>query len=264
MKISSRIHRNLVKFQTTTDKPTHLHNTQSLPISFCSFSWSGWRRAEGSQPTADASIHSHHNQPKLHWNGIGLESKRHWSECANNRKLTNLEIGVTPSREGSYSGVTTIRIGIGFRSDVDRKWNRALCPSKFGLMCRKCMILRATPSAAGPLCLLEIAIWGPWCILSDILGATLARRKHLGEPFCISEHLGRPFWHLGTTLEENGSSRIDTKLQITGFVSILKRFRNLFMSVFGVQNVLKFVLFLTLFTGHLFIDFWLEFSKSGT
>ena len=51
-------------------------------------------------------------------------------------------------------------------------------------------ILRATPSAAGPLWLRGIAIWGPRCLLFDILGGILAPREHLGEPF----------WHLGSTL----------------------------------------------------------------
>ena len=50
--------------------------------------------------------------------------------------------------------------------------------------------LRATPSAAGPFWLLGIAIWGPWGILFDILGAILAPR----------EHLGGSFSHLGSTL----------------------------------------------------------------
>ena len=61
----------------------------------------------------------------------------------------------------------------------------------------------------------------------------------LGDHFTSREHLGRPFWHLGTTLEDHGSSRMDTKLQITGFLSILDWCRDLFVSVFGVQNVLK-------------------------
>ena len=33
------------------------------------------------------------------------------------------------------------------------------------------VILRATPSAAGPLWLLGIVIWGAWCLLFDISGA---------------------------------------------------------------------------------------------
>ena len=36
------------------------------------------------------------------------------------------------------------------------------------------------------------------------------------------EHLGKQFWHLGTTLEEHGSSRMDTNLQIKGFLLILE------------------------------------------
>ena len=44
-------------------------------------------------------------------------------------------------------------------------------------------ILRATPSAAGPFWLLGIAIWGPWCLLFDILGAILAPRDHPGGPW---------------------------------------------------------------------------------
>ena len=107
------------------------------------------------------------------------------------------------------------------------------------------------------------------------LGALVPPFWHSGSHFGTSgapwvailvprEHLGRPFWHLGTTLEDHGSSRMDTKLQMTGFLSILEWFRDLFMSVLGVQNVFKIVLFSNLFPGHLLIDFWLEFSMSGT
>ena len=34
------------------------------------------------------------------------------------------------------------------------------------------------------------------------------------------EHLGRLFWHLGTTLEDHGSSRMDAKLPVTGFLVV--------------------------------------------
>ena len=44
-----------------------------------------------------------------------------------------------------------------------------------------------------------------------------------GAIWALREHLGRPFWHLGTTLEDH-SSRMDTKLQITGFLSIWNDF----------------------------------------
>ena len=52
-------------------------------------------------------------------------------------------------------------------------------------------ISRATPSAAGPFWLLGTAIWEPWCLLFDILEASLAPRAHVGGPF----------WHLGSTLD---------------------------------------------------------------
>ena len=52
------------------------------------------------------------------------------------------------------------------------------------------IILRAAPSAAGLLRLRGIAIWRPWCLLFEILGAIGTSR----------EHLGRQFWHLGSTL----------------------------------------------------------------
>ena len=92
-----------------------------------------------------------------------------------------------------------------------------------------------------PLCeffwLRGIAIWGPWCLLVDTLGAILASRNHRWDPFChLGSKLGRHFSHLGTTLEDHGSSRMDKKLPITGFTSILKWFRDRFLSVFGVQN----------------------------
>ena len=51
-------------------------------------------------------------------------------------------------------------------------------------------ILRAAPSAAGPFWLRGIAIWEPWYLLFDIPGTILA-------PW---EHLGWPFWRLGSTL----------------------------------------------------------------
>ena len=70
-------------------------------------------------------------------------------------------------------------------------------------------------------------IWEPRCFLFDILGATLAS-QNLGSDFGTSgasweailaprKHLGKPFWHLGTTLEDHERSRMDTKLQMTGF-----------------------------------------------
>ena len=59
-----------------------------------------------------------------------------------------------------------------------------------------------------------------------------APQEHLGDHFDISgapwvvilvsrKHLGKQFWYLGTTLEDHSNSRMDTKLQITGFLSIL-------------------------------------------
>ena len=120
-------------------------------------------------------------------------------------------------------------------------------------------MLRATPSAAGHLWLRGIAIWGLWCRLFDFLGGILAPR----------EHLARPFWHLGsnlgailaprTTLEDHGSSRMDTELQITGFLPILEWFRDLFLSVFMIQNVF----FFSIVSRPFFIDFWFDFSTFG-
>ena len=45
---------------------------------------------------------------------------------------------------------------------------------------------------------------------------------------------------------------MDTKLPVTGFLSILESFQDLFMSVLGVQNALKQFLFSGLFLGRLF------------
>ena len=73
-------------------------------------------------------------------------------------------------------------------------------------------ILRATPSAAGPLWFLGIAIWEPWCLLVGILEAGLAPSGALWVAILASrEHLGRQFWHLGTSLEDHGSSRMDSR-----------------------------------------------------
>ena len=107
------------------------------------------------------------------------------------------------------------------------------------------------------------AIWGPWCILFDILG---------------------PFWHLGITLESHcGTSRAPWKVilasrdhpggpweQQTGhevandtFLLILQWFPDLFMADFHVQNLETNVLCLSLFLYHIFSDFWLELSTSA-
>ena len=95
--------------------------------------------------------------------------------------------------------------------------------------------------------------------------------SHFGTPeppwgpiLASREHIGRPFSHLGATLEDHGSSRMDTKLQITRFLTILEWFLDLFLSVFHAQNALKIVLFLGLFLCYLFSDFWLDFSTFGT
>ena len=39
------------------------------------------------------------------------------------------------------------------------------------------------------------------------------------------EHLGKPFWYLRTTLEDHGSSKMDARLQITGFCRFWSDFR---------------------------------------
>ena len=59
------------------------------------------------------------------------------------------------------------------------------------------------------------------------------------------EHLGRLFWHLGTTLEDHGSSRKDSVYQI--FVD--------FGMILGVFMSVLVVFGFGLFPGHLFIDF---------
>ena len=135
------------------------------------------------------------------------------------------------------------------------------------------IILRATPSAAGPFFFVPFGFAGSrfW----GHLGASVPPFWHSGSHFGISgapweailvppEHLGKPCWHLGTTLEDHGSSMMHTKLQITGFWSILEWFLDLFMSAFQAQNTLKIVLYLSLFLGCLVIDFWLDFSTFGT
>ena len=52
---------------------------------------------------------------------------------------------------------------------------------------------------------------------------------------------------------------MDTKLQMTESLSILERFRHLFMSVLELQNGTN-VLFLSFFPGHFFIGLSFEFS----
>ena len=92
-----------------------------------------------------------------------------------------------------------------------------------------------------------LTFWEPFWHPGSTWGSDLATSgAPWGAILAPREHLGRPFWYLGTTLEDHGSSRMDTKLQMTGFLSILEWFRDLFMSVFGVQNVLKIVFFLFL------------------
>ena len=82
--------------------------------------------------------------------------------------------------------------------------------------------------------------------------------------FVFLKHLEKPFWHFGTTLEDHGSSRMDTKLQITGLLSISEWFRHLFLSVLGIKNAYKCFLFLGVFPGHLFIYFCIDISKLRT
>ena len=72
---------------------------------------------------------------------------------------------------------------------------------------------RETPTwALTSFWLLEVAIWGAWCLHFDMLATILA-------PW---EHPGVPFWHLGTTLGDHESSRMDTKWSGARFSSILR------------------------------------------
>ena len=63
------------------------------------------------------------------------------------------------------------------------------------------IILRPTLSAAGPFWLLGVAIWGAWSVHFNILGHHFGSGADPGGPFC----------HLGSTLEDNGTSRMDSK-----------------------------------------------------
>ena len=56
----------------------------------------------------------------------------------------------------------------------------------------------------------------------------------------LGDYLWAQFWHLGTTRENHGRSRMDTKLQITGFLSIWEWFLE-YLSVVGLQIALHFV-----------------------
>ena len=78
-----------------------------------------------------------------------------------------------------------------------------------------------TPSAAGPFsssrlpfCGLGASILAPW-------GTILAPREHPGEPF----------WHLRTTLEDHGSSRMGARWSGTGFSLISHWFWDLILKV---------------------------------
>ena len=95
------------------------------------------------------------------------------------------------------------------------------------------LILRATPSAAGPCWLLGVAIWGAWCFRFDILG----------DHFSTSGAPWEPFWHLGTALKDHGSARMDTRWSRTGFSLILKWFWDLCIFVFWIQEARNFIFF---------------------
>ena len=54
-------------------------------------------------------------------------------------------------------------------------------------------ILRATRSAAGPFWLLEVAIWGAWCVHVDILGDHFVTSgASRGAILVPQDHLTRP------------------------------------------------------------------------
>ena len=76
-----------------------------------------------------------------------------------------------------------------------------------------------------------LASWDPVFACREHLGASL---PHLGST--LGSHFGVSDAPREAILEDHGSSRMDTKLPVTGFWSILELFRDLFMSVFRVQN----------------------------
>ena len=67
------------------------------------------------------------------------------------------------------------------------------------------------------------------CPLTRLGGSILAPRETILAP---REHPGRPFCLFGTTLEDHGSSRMDTTWSGTGFPSILNWFVERILTVF--------------------------------
>ena len=114
-------------------------------------------------------------------------------------------------------------------------------------------VLTATPSAASPFWLLELPFGGAGCLHFDILG------NHFGTS-------GAPWgaiWHLGTTLGDHESSRMDTKWSGVGFFTdfgvILEPFYK--SSLNSVRSKLHFCS--GLIPEGFFIDFCVEISSSG-
>ena len=105
------------------------------------------------------------------------------------------------------------------------------------VLCNPAANVPRTPPSLTSISKLQVSAFGFPELVSqsefDILGAILASRNTLGNDFGTSGasweailaarvHLGRPFWHLGTTLEDHERSRMDTNLRMTGFLSILE------------------------------------------
>ena len=85
-------------------------------------------------------------------------------------------------------------------------------------ICMSVLIVLFMPRARGrgrrPLYGFRFCIWEVWCLHFCILE----------DCFAASWHSGGPFWHLGTTLEEHDSGRMDIGSSRAGCSSILESF----------------------------------------
>ena len=93
------------------------------------------------------------------------------------------------------------------------------------------IILRATPSAAGPFWFLGLPF--------RRLGASIL--TFWETILSAGAHPGGPFWHLRTTLGDRGSSKMDSRWCFTGFYSILGWCWDLCILTFRVQEAYIFL-----------------------
>ena len=79
----------------------------------------------------------------------------------------------------------------------------------------------------------------------------IAQNCHLGGLVPAFWHPGGPLWHLGSTLGDHGSSRMETRGSGIRFWTSFSRFRDPTLRAFWVRRA-KNSIFLSAFPGHLF------------